>query len=162
MLRDQLRGQERPKAVEVECPEFPDADGAPAKLLFRSRLTVSDVIALGEFESPFAPMRFELLLFHLLALDENGERLVDPDADEVYPRECGGTNRQRRKSRKAGGLSPRVRGNQVMGLVDWSRFGSIPASAGEPKGESGAAGADGVYPRECGGTGRHRSRRLMR
>ncbi len=36
MLRDQLRGKERPKAVEVECPEFPDADGAPAKLLFRS------------------------------------------------------------------------------------------------------------------------------
>ena len=55
MLRDQLRGKERPKAVEVECPEFPDADGAPAKLLFRSRLTVADVVALAEFDAPFAP-----------------------------------------------------------------------------------------------------------
>lgn len=74
MLRDQLRGKERPKAVEVECPEFPDADGAPAKLLFRSRLTVEDVIALAEFEAPFAPMRFELLLFHMLALDATSRR----------------------------------------------------------------------------------------
>lgn len=32
MLRDQLRGKTRPKAVEVECPEFPGEDGAPAKL----------------------------------------------------------------------------------------------------------------------------------
>lgn len=35
MLRDLLRGQERPKAVEVECPEFPDADGAPYSLRAR-------------------------------------------------------------------------------------------------------------------------------
>lgn len=58
MLRDQLRGKERPKAVEVECPEFPDADGAPAKLLFRSRLTVADVVALARVRRAVRAMRF--------------------------------------------------------------------------------------------------------
>ena len=34
MLPDQLRS-EPARAIEVECPEFPDEDGAPGKLVFR-------------------------------------------------------------------------------------------------------------------------------
>ena len=84
MLKDAILGSERPKSVEVECPEFPDDAGAPTTLRFRSRLTVADVLALSAADDAFKPLRFELLLFHLLALDEQGERLDDPDADDWF------------------------------------------------------------------------------
>ena len=50
------------------------------------------------------------------------------------------------------GLSPRVRGNPSLQLLDdsWSR--SIPACAGEPLARPGPAFPSEVYPRVCGGT----------
>ena len=71
---------------------------------------------------------------------------------EVYPRVCGGTNRRRHSIQPAGGLSPRVRGNQV----DVENFGitagSIPACAGEPPSRWVSTTRQKVYPRVCGGT----------
>ena len=50
----------------------------------------------------------------------------------VYPRECGGTCRDRFEAIGEKGLSPRVRGNHGCELAVAVRVGSIPASAGEP------------------------------
>ncbi len=50
------------------------------------------------------------------------------------------------------GLSPRVRGNQVVGLLLHSCGGSIPACAGEPVPYCIQNAPPGVYPRVCGGT----------
>ena len=50
----------------------------------------------------------------------------------VYPRVCGGTQKQRLHVAYKHGLSPRVRGNQVEQLLALERVGSIPACAGEP------------------------------
>ena len=50
------------------------------------------------------------------------------------------------------GLSPRVRGNLVIGPDMDVRAGSIPACAGEPMPPAPAGPASGVYPRVCGGT----------
>ena len=70
----------------------------------------------------------------------------------VYPRECGGTVRERRLGGHLGGLSPRVRGN-LEDLLDAVRVrGSIPASAGEPVCDRLGGRDYMVYPRECGGT----------
>ena len=55
------------------------------------------------------------------------------------------------------GLSPRVRGNLLLGLLRASGGGSIPASAGEPRRAGRPASPPGVYPRECGGTSLHAS-----
>ena len=54
------------------------------------------------------------------------------------------------------GLSPRVRGNQVIPHVVNQVNRSIPASAGEPEHRSNPRRACAVYPRECGGTERRR------
>ena len=72
----------------------------------------------------------------------------------VYPRECGGTPLGAALVGKSGGLSPRVRGNRrrIRGRPDPPR--SIPASAGEPRSARVRVRRQGVYPRECGGTGR--------
>ena len=50
------------------------------------------------------------------------------------------------------GLSPRVRGNLLLGLIDFAGERSIPACAGEPSPAAPAGVAGGVYPRVCGGT----------
>ena len=55
------------------------------------------------------------------------------------------------------GLSPRVRGNRVVGKGECGVVGSIPACAGEPNSESRQMGMDLVYPRVCGGTTRRNS-----
>ena len=91
----------------------------------------------------------------------------------VYPRVCGGTQRQCRNDSDAGGLSPRVRGNlrlapfkssrdaglspRVRGnryyaVSDLAAMGSIPACAGEPSSWTPCGNALRVYPRVCGGT----------
>ena len=70
----------------------------------------------------------------------------------VYPRVCGGTRIRRRTSWTAGGLSPRVRGNQLAGTAGIQRRRSIPACAGEPLQGGRDQVVDGVYPRVCGGT----------
>ena len=70
----------------------------------------------------------------------------------VYPRVCGGTVSTGNRRTPTAGLSPRVRGNQIIS-VPWLRVrGSIPACAGEPAAGHRAGGPDGVYPRVCGGT----------
>ena len=72
--------------------------------------------------------------------------------ERVYPRVCGGTPPLRTARRPNGGLSPRVRGNQVQPAVRGGRPGSIPACAGEPECVTCRTGHQEVYPRVCGGT----------
>ena len=50
------------------------------------------------------------------------------------------------------GLSPRVRGNQIIGPGVWFSARSIPACAGEPTAAPAYPPAQEVYPRVCGGT----------
>ena len=50
----------------------------------------------------------------------------------VYPRVCGGTGMKRTTRRRQKGLSPRVRGNRGLSLLQLFSEGSIPACAGEP------------------------------
>ena len=77
----------------------------------------------------------------------------------VYPRVCGGTSISTSSTSQISGLSPRVRGNHSRNTRLSSRFGSIPACAGEPRSLNGGTPFLGVYPRVCGGThaGRWRS-----
>ena len=51
----------------------------------------------------------------------------------VYPRVCGGTNRNSHMALTIKGLSPRVRGNPVGNDGGIAPHGSIPACAGEPR-----------------------------
>ena len=50
------------------------------------------------------------------------------------------------------GLSPRVRGNQLIETRSIDRLGSIPACAGEPWAPAWPRRPRWVYPRVCGGT----------
>ena len=70
----------------------------------------------------------------------------------VYPRVCGGTVRRPARVAADGGLSPRVRGNQLVGGESGAGIGSIPACAGEPHMLRHRASVATVYPRVCGGT----------
>ena len=72
---------------------------------------------------------------------------------KVYPRVCGGTRSGRLIRTFVFGLSPRVRGNRLPEYPLASRFGSIPACAGEPIACSWCQDDSAVYPRVCGGTG---------
>ena len=85
---------------------------------------------------------------------------------------CGGTTTWWIPRRQRPGLSPRVRGNQMLGLgilairgsipacagnrpneeCEDGRHGSIPACAGEPGCGWPVRGLNWVYPRVCGGT----------
>ena len=84
---------------------------------------------------------------------------------KVYPRVCGGTDIMLTITTKYGGLSPRVRGNPLLGLrvrgnPDYSCcadaakpfHGSIPACAGEPDYESACetVSVNGLSPRVRG------------
>ncbi len=81
---------------------------------------------------------------------------------EVYPRACGGTQTGQKQPSASPGLSPRLRGNPPLVLIERPSGRSIPALAGEPPYEYISWAARTVYPRACGGTilGR-RSRRLI-
>ena len=70
----------------------------------------------------------------------------------VYPRVCGGTLTSNVEDGKAGGLSPRVRGNPEKQGDRPNRGRSIPACAGEPCAYLPRPTATEVYPRVCGGT----------
>ena len=65
---------------------------------------------------------------------------------------CGGTCRATSGCRLAGGLSPRVRGNQNRTGQAPPRKRSIPACAGEPQKGQILLYPRAVYPRVCGGT----------
>ena len=70
----------------------------------------------------------------------------------VYPRVCGGTRLYSHLYEKAGGLSPRVRGNRGPPGHRYGGNRSIPACAGEPTRLNGLKHQRPVYPRVCGGT----------
>ena len=74
-------------------------------------------------------------------------------ASAVYPRACGGTPGIQEGAQLDIGLSPRVRGNQVVEEPIGRVLGSIPARAGEPARPAGGPRRCWVYPRACGGTG---------
>ena len=75
-----------------------------------------------------------------------------PPSTRVYPRVCGGTGRDGRAQLRLDGLSPRVRGNHAVAVLDDDRLGSIPACAGEPGRAVSRRPRSKVYPRVCGGT----------
>ena len=79
--------------------------------------------------------------------------MVGGNSTAVYPRACGGTNGGPGRGHRAGGLSPRVRGNQGPPAIAPSSERSIPARAGEPSRATGSRMLSRVYPRACGGTG---------
>ena len=83
---------------------------------------------------------------------EPGSAQQKTPANAVYPRACGGTGHHPVRHAFAGGLSPRVRGNRVLGAAPGPRGGSIPARAGEPRPGWPLATPTRVYPRACGGT----------
>ena len=64
-------------------------------------------------------------------------RTASTSATRVYPRVCGGTCPRGCGQIRAGGLSPRVRGNPLHHIGVLRREGSIPACAGEPFGSTG-------------------------
>ena len=70
----------------------------------------------------------------------------------VYPRACGGTHQFPVKVKSRRGLSPRMRGNQVICIPMALFLRSIPAHAGEPLRVIDGAVLGRVYPRACGGT----------
>ena len=70
----------------------------------------------------------------------------------VYPRVCGGTWSVRNGTRRATGLSPRVRGNLPRSYITIIPERSIPACAGEPLPATIRSSPRAVYPRVCGGT----------
>ena len=78
--------------------------------------------------------------------------LVDRSLPWVYPRACGGTDRDRPLHRPRPGLSPRVRGNPGQPLQPDLGQRSIPARAGEPPNRIRTWAGASVYPRACGGT----------
>ena len=71
---------------------------------------------------------------------------------KVYPRVCGGTQRNELTRKHVNGLSPRVRGNRHKRKPPSPQSGSIPACAGEPTLTHMSQSAQRVYPRVCGGT----------
>ena len=70
----------------------------------------------------------------------------------VYPRACGGTISGVRRRRVKRGLSPRLRGNPPRSAAATTTQRSIPALAGEPRGDRPSVLGPLVYPRACGGT----------
>ena len=81
-------------------------------------------------------------------------------AHSVYPRVCGGTPANSPPVCPVIGLSPRVRGNHGQRGYHGPNAGSIPACAGEPMAAPFRTCAKEVYPRVCGGTGKHQYGRL--
>ena len=75
-----------------------------------------------------------------------------PAMQRVYPRECGETCRDGADLGAGWGLSPRVRGNRIVGHEKPVMAGSIPASAGKPLPAAPSFLNPRVYPRECGET----------
>ena len=86
---------------------------------------------------------------------EPPERRRTPSLRRVYPRVCGGTRSTRSEQPRVSGLSPRVRGNLGRHRPERHLPRSIPACAGEPQATPATASPSPVYPRVCGGTGRH-------
>ena len=69
----------------------------------------------------------------------------------VYPRVCGGNSVHCSITHRSRGLSPRVRGKQLVLYLEELQLGSIPACAGETAVRQSGIPSWRVYPRVCGG-----------
>ena len=69
----------------------------------------------------------------------------------VYPRPRGGAGPAGDEPKPPKGLSPPTRGSPRPEAQAWTKWRSIPAHAGEPRGSGDPAGWDRVYPRPRGG-----------
>ena len=83
---------------------------------------------------------------------EPSEATYQRKSCQVYPRVYGGTRDQSPPVLRAGGLSPRVRGNPGGSSTSWAAARSIPACTGEPWAGPVFCSGSGVYPRVYGGT----------
>ena len=104
----------------------------------------------GNLSHPFSPTA-ELRSIPACAGEPDAISRSEP-ASWVYPRVCGGTQRQDNRVLSTRGLSPRVRGNRFSATAVTVAAGSIPACAGEPQGGPTPSANSLVYPRVCGGT----------
>ena len=77
------------------------------------------------------------------------DRRLSP-APWVYPRECGAALSPLVDWTRLTGLSPRVRGSQLVSKARRNQIRSIPASAGQPLLRTARRQGSAVYPRECG------------
>ena len=69
--------------IKAKVPEALDDDGKPVIIRFRTRLTPGDLEAMAEM----APKTIDLVhlaLFRLLAIDNNGEPLVNDADDDAF------------------------------------------------------------------------------
>ena len=73
--------------IKVEVPEWPDADGNPTTVRFRSRLTVDD---LEYYLARQSSRNIYAVLFRLLAVNEDMTPLVDPNDDEWFTSQVDG------------------------------------------------------------------------
>ena len=78
--------------------------------------------------------------------------LPTPSQCRVYPHACGETFTIGLSRKALRGLSPRMRGNQLIGSVQGGRVGSIPTHAGKPEGRAFPHKLLRVYPHACGET----------
>ena len=83
---------------------------------------------------------------------EPSESPLSSVVGRVYPRAGGGTHASCSFTHAYQGLSPRRRGNRCIGIPMDSRWGSIPAQAGEPVASIKIGPLRKVYPRAGGGT----------
>lgn len=68
---------------EVDAPEWPDGEGKPSKVRFRSEPTVADVLEFVDIQQRSglkAGIDVAIALFAILAVNEEGVRLVDAAA----------------------------------------------------------------------------------
>ena len=124
--------------------------GGTASQLTRRGAAVGEATAHADWYSDPMPARCSAAVNWSMTLVASSPRSLK--VPPVYPRVCGGTEDARRVRRCHQGLSPRVRGNQILPALKDGNERSIPACAGEPGGGSGLRGVRGVYPRVCGGT----------
>ena len=83
------KGYQDLKLIEVEAPEWLDENGKPSKVRFRAALSVDDVHTIGVLDSRNLNV-LHVELFALLAVDEEGKKLVDPNDDEWFRRYSNG------------------------------------------------------------------------
>ena len=81
-----------------------------------------------------------------------GKRLALTALLKAYPRVCGATGKVPLWGQRGEGLSPRVRGNRMLGREVAQEVGPIPACAGQPDSEARNVEHFRAYPRVCGAT----------
>ena len=69
--------------MDVECPEYPDDDGNPSVVTFRTKLNVADLLWFLDHEAA-SPELERANLYYLLAVDENHEPLVPREGEQRY------------------------------------------------------------------------------